>query len=460
MLIGGIQRILVLGGLAVALAVAVSVSAAWAEEDEPRFGEAKQIEVIRVEPSGTTAERGITVHAVVSGAGQQSQTQAQTQTQTQTQQQTQIQSRVNGPYFQFQSGSSDSGGRQAPPWNVLQRRVVAPPAGQQAVTEWIAQAPLNAQGYYSFVSDMDECTGAVLLQADSAVKTQLGLPDDRGLVVVHLAPMGPAAQVGLQPNDILLELGDKPLNKTEDVLLILEQVPETEKSIDLKLLRSGKPLKIAVRPVRKVLLGSAETPKTEYYIGTPATPIDETLRAHLDLPEGVGLVISDEIVPESPAAKAGLKKNDILLKFGDDELKGVESLVAAIQKTQGKTTTVVYLRKGEKLTAEITPAVRKDETAAKVLRMSTMAGMPGFPWGAPPVPGQVPLMVRMTNPGAVNLARPGEVLPMPGRLTIAGQATATDADTVNQLKDLSQQVQDLKKTIAELRQALGELRKE
>ena len=55
--------------------------------------------------------------------------------------------------------------------------------------------------------------GATLEQADRAVRAQLGLPDDRGLVVWSLAPDGPAARAGLQVNDILLTLDGKPLDR-------------------------------------------------------------------------------------------------------------------------------------------------------------------------------------------------------------------------------------------------------
>ena len=45
----------------------------------------------------------------------------------------------------------------------------------------------------------------------------------------------------------------------------------------------------------------------------------ETLASQLDLEPGAGLVIN-YVAPESPAAKAGLRKNDVLVQFEDQAL--------------------------------------------------------------------------------------------------------------------------------------------
>jgi hypothetical protein len=63
-------------------------------------------------------------------------------------------------------------------------------------------------------------------------------------------------------------------------------------------------------------------------LGGQITP-DNPLRAHLDLPEGEGLIVVN-VVPDSPAAKAGLKQHDILLKANDKELHEMQDLVELV----------------------------------------------------------------------------------------------------------------------------------
>jgi membrane-associated protease RseP (regulator of RpoE activity) len=69
----------------------------------------------------------------------------------------------------------------------------------------------------------------------------------------------------------------------------------------------------------------------KYWIGLAggAIPADSPLRAHLDLPENQGLLVAN-IVPDGPAAKAGLKQHDILLAANDTDLKEMQDLVEIV----------------------------------------------------------------------------------------------------------------------------------
>jgi serine protease Do len=207
--------------------------------------------------------------------------------------------------------------------------------------------------------------GLSLEQADRAVRAQLGLPNDRGLVVASLTEDGPAARAGLQENDILLTLDEKPLDRPDDLVVRLKEAGE--KTAPLALIRAGKPLTIRIKPEYRVVFKAIEPEKTAYYIGVPVKAIDATLRAHLPvLPEGQGLVV-DGVQPESPAERAGLKPSDILLTIGESPVTDLDSFVAQIQATGGKTVPLKILREGKPMTIQITPAPRKEETTSKVL---------------------------------------------------------------------------------------------
>src|ERR1051326_3203056 len=61
------------------------------------------------------------------------------------------------------------------------------------------------------------------------------------------------------------------------------------------------------------------TAKTTAWLGISTAEASEALTAQLDLKPGVGLVVT-YVVGESPAAKAGLLKNDVLVSFDDQSL--------------------------------------------------------------------------------------------------------------------------------------------
>lgn len=62
-----------------------------------------------------------------------------------------------------------------------------------------------------------------------------------------------------------------------------------------------------------------------------------------------------KVMPDSPAARAGLLENDVIVKLGDVSLSGPQSVTEALsEKAPGDRITAVFYRKGKRETAEIT----------------------------------------------------------------------------------------------------------
>jgi hypothetical protein len=75
----------------------------------------------------------------------------------------------------------------------------------------------------------------------------------------------------------------------------------------------------------------------KFWIGLLGGPIpaDNALRAHIDLPENQGLLVAN-VVPKSPAAKAGLKQYDILLKGNGKDLREMKDLIDLVMSEGAK----------------------------------------------------------------------------------------------------------------------------
>ena len=81
------------------------------------------------------------------------------------------------------------------------------------------------------------------------------------------------------------------------------------------------------------------------WLGVLSKPVDETLRIHLGVEEGVVL---DYVAPGSPASKAGLGQHDIILKVDGEPIGSQDELREAIQAHKpGDKVTLVVLSKGE-----------------------------------------------------------------------------------------------------------------
>jgi membrane-associated protease RseP (regulator of RpoE activity) len=314
---------------------------------------------------------------------------------------------------------------------------------QQAVQEYfrvfphqnpLGDAPAFAADWLIDGDSFDETTGALIVSADGAIKNQLGLSDDMGLVVVRVHPNGPAAKVGLVANDILLQLDGAPLSKPEDLKKKLEASGE-KKKVALRVLRAGKPLVLQVQPVRRIVLGAvqdAEASAPTYVIGVSATPIENTLRVHLDLPKGAGLIVTEDPVKDTPAAAAGIAKNDILLKLNGQLIASTEALAGTIQSIGPKEAKLELLRGGKPTVVKVTPTERKEAVAVT-----------GMQWSSHP---HYYDLLRLT----------GQLQSVTTPNPVAWGTQASDDPTKKELAGLKAELKELQKAIAELKKAIDQ----
>ena len=183
----------------------------------------------------------------------------------------------------------------------------------------------------------------------------LGLSKDEGLVVTLVNANGPAAQAGLQQNDVLLKLGETSLAKVDDLDDALKATGE--KPSELTILRAGKKIKIAVQPRIRVTIGPVEVQAPAYWIGVPMSPIEPALRSQLKLPGKQGLLVLG-IVKGSPAEAAHLKVHDILLTLGGQPLDSQEKFVQILQANKDKKIAIEILREGKSMKIDVVPARR------------------------------------------------------------------------------------------------------
>lgn len=91
--------------------------------------------------------------------------------------------------------------------------------------------------------------GLAASQPGGALRAQLGLANDEGLVVENVAPESPAAKAGLQQHDVLLSANGKKLGAVVDLTREINAVKEGKLFIEL--IRGGKRQKIDVAPAKR-----------------------------------------------------------------------------------------------------------------------------------------------------------------------------------------------------------------
>ena len=102
-----------------------------------------------------------------------------------------------------------------------------------------------------------------------------------------------------------------------------------------------------------------ESREPQPFLGLITAPVPAALTAQLGLSEGFGLLV-DEVMPESPAASAGIQKYDVLKTFNDQQLINPDQLATLVRAAgRDKEVTLTLLRKGQeqRVTAKIAERV-------------------------------------------------------------------------------------------------------
>jgi membrane-associated protease RseP (regulator of RpoE activity) len=101
------------------------------------------------------------------------------------------------------------------------------------------------------------------------------------------------------------------------------------------------------------------------FLGVSASPPPRELAAHLSIPRDTGLVV-EGVIPDSPAAKAGLQQNDVLTKLGDQILIHPRQLsVLVANGKEGDSVNVSFIRKGEPKEVNVILAMRENKGPGK-----------------------------------------------------------------------------------------------
>ena len=116
--------------------------------------------------------------------------------------------------------------------------------------------------------------------------------------------------------------------------------------------------------------GAPQSPKlSEYWVGIDGTPVDDVLRAQLELTAGGGIVVN-QVVADGPAARAGLRQYDVLLAADERPLAQIGDLADYVQLKKEAAFTLRLVRAGKALTIDVTsqrrPATQTGETCPHV----------------------------------------------------------------------------------------------
>ncbi|MEZ5275679.1 MAG: PDZ domain-containing protein [Opitutaceae bacterium] len=121
------------------------------------------------------------------------------------------------------------------------------------------------------------------------------------------------------------------------------------------------------------------------FLGVEVREVDPVLVDHLDLDEGVGLVV-ERVTDDSPASRAGLQENDILVKMGDQLLITPRQFTVLVRRERPDAEVAFeILRKGKRSTIRAALETR-EVPIRRAFDWIQGTRLPVFDLPLPPVP--------------------------------------------------------------------------
>ena len=158
---------------------------------------------------------------------------------------------------------------------------------------------------------------------------------EEGIVVASVPPEAPAAEGGVQRGDILLEIDGNALNACADLLRYLGEA-EAGREVDL-VVRHGDD--------ERTLTAVLEERDGRVYLGI--VPCSCLAADTMVLPRSPGITITS-VIPESPAAEAGLQERDVIVSVDGQRMGFPDSLADLIRDREpGAEVMIEIQRAGE-----------------------------------------------------------------------------------------------------------------
>jgi len=227
----------------------------------------------------------------------------------------------------------------------------------------------SAQGYL----------GVDLGEVDSERANALHLKDTHAAEVVMVDHDAPAGKSGrLKVHDVILQLDGQSFDNVDQLRRRLREMP-SGRTVTLLINRDGNPINVTVQLCDRALLGpqawskhmsvpeppapaqngaresflgnapsggasflDSVIPKA-LYVGADVNPVRTQLADYFGVKSGTGLLV-ESVDDQSPAARAGLKAGDVVVKVESQQMTSKSDWFKAIRNHRGQLVQVTVMR--------------------------------------------------------------------------------------------------------------------
>ena len=222
-----------------------------------------------------------------------------------------------------------------------------------------------------------------IAEVSKEVAESLGLPRARGALIRNIEVGAPADKAGLEPGDIILSFGDKPIEKSSDLPRIVgDTKPGTTSSIMVWRKGAQKEFNLTVADLEPTPKAAAQkefnitvadlepTPKaaakkaepeavtsTKNAFGVSVTDVSDAKKKELSIKSGVEVT---GLAEDGALAKAGARVGDVIVRLGDVDIIAAKQFDVAMKaEAKNNKSVAVFIRRGDStLVIPVKPATK------------------------------------------------------------------------------------------------------
>jgi serine protease Do len=167
-----------------------------------------------------------------------------------------------------------------------------------------------------------------------------GLDSARGVLVTNVQAGTPAEEAGLQVEDIITHFDGEPMGDADE---LMNEVASTDPGtpVELRIFRDGERQTVSVtvgerdaemiaRAMRDGMQGESRRTQGLDRFGLSLRAVTPEEAAMLNLPSD-DLVVIDEVEPGSPADDRGLRRGDVVMRIGSQDIASLSDVRAALR---------------------------------------------------------------------------------------------------------------------------------
>lgn len=188
--------------------------------------------------------------------------------------------------------------------------------------------------------------GVTIQGMDQSLAESFGLDKPEGALVAEVQDGSPADDAGIRAGDVILRYDNRAVAKSSDLPLLVGATA-AGKSVEVQVLRSGKKRVLNVKidtleeERENLKLSARETGR----LGLLVSDLKPAERKQLGLKEkGVRV---REVDPQGPAAKAGIRADDVFLSFNHQKVGSTQQLNELVSKVPADTPIAVLVMREE-----------------------------------------------------------------------------------------------------------------